>query len=80
MKISILKADYLGEYKIRLIFSDKVEKIIDFQQFLLNAKNPTTRKYINQDYFSRFELNYGDLVWNDYELCFPIWDLYQNKI
>jgi len=23
---------------------------------------------------------YGDIVWNDYELCFPILDLYEGNI
>jgi hypothetical protein len=25
-------------------------------------------------------VEYGDLVWGDYELCFPVKDLYANQI
>ena len=24
--------------------------------------------------------NYGDVIWNDYEMCFPIWDLHEGII
>lgn len=80
MVISIDKAKYTGDYKIELHFSDGVTKVIDFSNFLLNAKNPMTKKYLNQKLFQNFSLVYGDLVWNDYELCFPIWDLHEGKI
>ena len=80
MIISINKAEYLNDYKIKLFFSDKAEKIVDFSEFLKNAKNPTTRKYLDEKLFSSFYLEYGDLIWNDYELCFPIWDLYEQSL
>ncbi len=30
--------------------------------------------------FKSFSISYGDIVWNDFELCFPIWDLHEGKI
>jgi hypothetical protein len=80
MVISIKKAEYVKEYEIRLLFSDGAEKVIDFQSFLNTAKNPMTRKYLDKKLFSAFYLVYGDIVWNDYELCFPVWNLYEGKI
>lgn len=80
MVISILKAEYLGEYKIALSFSDDTTKVIDFSDMLNNAKNPMTRKYLNKDLFKTFSIEYGDLIWNDYEMCFPIWDLHEGQI
>lgn len=80
MVISILKAEYLGEYKIALSFSDDTTKEIDFSEMLHNAKNPMTRKYLNKDLFKTFSIQYGDLIWNDYEMCFPIWDLHEGLI
>ncbi len=78
--ISIIKAEYLGEYTIRFSFSDGVEKTIDFSNFLKNAKNSMTRKYIDKQLFKNYIINYGDIVWNDYEMCFPIWDLHEGTI
>lgn len=80
MEISIINADYVGKFKIHFKFSDLSEKTIDFSDFFKNAKNPMTNKYKNEKLFKNYSLQYGDIVWNDYELCFPIWDLYQGKI
>jgi DUF971 family protein len=80
MVISIIKADYVGEYKIKFSFSDGVERLIDFSNFLKNAKNPMTKKYLKKPLFKRFSIEYGDIIWNDYEMCFPIWDLHEGKI
>lgn len=80
MVISIRKADYIGEYKIHFQFSDGLERIIDFYGFLKSAKNPMTRKYLDKSLFAEFKLEYGDIHWNVFELCFPIWDLHEGKI
>jgi hypothetical protein len=73
-------AKYVEEYKIRLKFNDGKEKIVDFGPFLLSARNPMTRKYRDIKQFKKFRVRYGDLDWNDMELCFPIADLYRGKI
>ena len=80
MVVSIEKADYKGDYVIGLRFSDGVERNIDFGIFLRNAKNPMTKKYLDKELFKSFTIVYGDLIWNDYEMCFPIWDLHEGKI
>ena len=80
MVVSIDKADYVGEYKIKFLFSDGSVRMIDFSDFLNNAKNPMTRKYLDKKLFKNFLLDYGDIIWNDYEMCFPIWDLHEGKI
>jgi hypothetical protein len=80
MVISINKADYIGEYKIKFLFSDGIERQIDFSEFLNNARNPMARKYLDIKLFKNFTIDYGDIVWNDYEMCFPIWDLHEGKI
>jgi hypothetical protein len=80
MVISIIRAEYTAEYRIILTFSDGIEKEIDFGPFLRNAKNPMARKYLDKKLFRNFKIKYGDIIWNDYEMCFPIWDLYEGKI
>ena len=78
--ISITKADYLGEYRINFLFSDGVEKLIDFSSFLNTARNPMTRKYLDKRLFENFSIRFGDIIWNEYEMCFPIWDLHEGKL
>ncbi|OGL47228.1 MAG: hypothetical protein A2161_17510 [Candidatus Schekmanbacteria bacterium RBG_13_48_7] len=80
MSIKIVKAEYLKEYSIKLHFSDKKTQVVNFKLFLENSKNPMTRKYLNIEKFKEFKIVFGDLVWHDYELCFPIMDLYENTI
>ena len=80
MVISIVNAEYIGEYGIKFSFSDKTEKVIDFSGFLTNARNPMTTKYLDKQLFREFYIEYGDIVWNDYEMCFPIWDLHEGMI
>jgi hypothetical protein len=80
MVISIEKAVYCGDYKIEFIFSDGIRKIIDFEKFLKNSKNPMSSKYLDRNLFGSFTLEYGDISWNNFELCFPIWVLYEGRI
>lgn len=80
MVIEIIKAEYLIEYKIQFTFSDQTEKVIDFEPFLTTAKNPMSKKYLDVNLFKAFSISYGDIIWNDYEMCFPIWDLHEGNI
>lgn len=80
MVISIINAIYTGDYSIKFSFSDGSEKLVDFMAFLENAKNPMTRKYLDKQLFKNYTIAYGDIIWNDYEMCFPIWNIYEGKI
>ncbi len=79
MSLRIEKAAYVKDYQIKLFFSDGKENIVDFESFLRRAKNPMTSKYCDLKRFRKFNITYGDLEWNDYELCFPIWDLHEKR-
>jgi len=78
--IEIVRAEYISDYKLRLHFSDGMEQVIDFEPFLRRSRNPMVRGYLDPEKFADFRLEYGDLVWDDYGLCFPIADLYENSI
>lgn len=77
---AIIKAEYVKGYKIKLVFSDGKERTINFEPFLKQAANPMTRKFLDINKFKKFKIEYGDLIWNDYEMCFPIIDLYEDNI
>ncbi len=78
--IDIVRAEHISDYKLKLYFSDGVEQVIDFGHFLQGSKNPLIRAYLQPHRFSNFRVEDGDLIWEDYGLCFPIADLYENKI
>ncbi len=80
MVIEIIKAEYLKDYKIAFEFSDAIKQTIDFESFLTSAKNPMSKKFLDKKEFQNFKIEYGDIIWNDYEMCFPIWDLHSGKL
>ena len=78
--IDIVAADQVSDYELRLTFSDDTERVVDFEPFLRNSRNPMIREYLDPSKFANFRVEYGDLVWDDYGLCFPTADLYEDKI
>jgi hypothetical protein len=78
--LEITEAKYLSGYKIRLKFNDGVVRVMDFEPFLRGARNPDLAQYRQLRKFKSFRLHYGDLMWGDYEMIFPISDLYNGKI
>ena len=78
--IAITQAKYLGQYEIHFTFSDQTERSIDFSGFLNRSRNPMTRKFLDEKLFKVFKIEFGDIVWNDYELCFPIHDLHEGNV
>lgn len=78
--LDIVEAKWLGSYQIELIFSDGLERTIDFGPFLKKSSHPDIRKYLDLEKFSGFVVESGDLVWNDYELCFPLGCLHDDMI
>lgn len=78
--VDIVRAEHLTGYKLKLYFSDGLEQVIDFEPFLRQTKNPMIRAYLDPKRFANFIVEQGDLIWDDYGLCFPIADLYENNI
>lgn len=77
---SITKAQYLEKYQIHFVFSDNTEKTIDFEPFLRASRNEMTVKYLSLKEFQKFEIQYRNVSWNDYEMCFPFESLYEGRI
>ncbi|SFR53425.1 DUF2442 domain-containing protein [Thiomicrospira sp. ALE5] len=76
--LKIDKVDYLGDYQLKLFFNDgKIQKI-DFAHFIKSSLNPAISKYQDLSLFKAYRLTDGDLEWGDFDLCFPIADLYDN--
>lgn len=79
-EIAVQDASYIGGYVLELKFNDQVRQKVDFYPFLAASRNLLIRRYLKSDEFLKFAITEGDLEWNDYDLCFPIADLYENKI
>ncbi len=61
-------------------FDDGATQVVDFKPFLISAQHPEIRAFLDMAKFTAFRVEHGDLVWGDYALCFPIDDLYRNRI
>jgi len=78
--LEVKSAKYIGDFAIRIYFSDGLYKLVDFKPFLESSLHPCIRKYLDESKFKKFQILNGNLNWNDYELIFPIEDLYKCKI
>ena len=78
--INIVAAEQVGDFSICLRFDDGIEQTIDFKPFLTHSLHPDIRAWLDPVRFATFRLDYGELVWGDYDLCFPVIDLYRNQI
>ncbi len=78
--ISITTVHYVDGLRLRIAFDDGVERVVDFEPFLSKSLHPEIRKYRDKRRFRKFTVDRGHLHWNDYELIFPIADLYAGHI
>ena len=81
--LQIVRAEKIGDsgsYCLRLQFNDGAVRDVDFKKFLEKSSNPLIRAYLNRELFDKFAIKEGDLIWGDYELCFPVGDLYDGNI
>lgn len=46
----------IGDYAIRIKFTDGAENLIDFKPFLMKTQHPSIQKYLNESFFLNFKL------------------------
>lgn len=78
--LEVTHAEYVSGYKVRVAFNDGTVQEVDFAPFLRKARNPDLTQYRQLRKFKNFRLHYGDLMWGDYEMIFPITDLHVGVI
>jgi DUF971 family protein len=79
-EINVISVTQIGKYQLRLCFDDGTVQDIDFGQFLSQSQQPDIRAYLEEARFNAYRLEHGEVVWGDYDLCFPIDDLHSNQI
>lgn len=78
--IEITQVEYLGDYRLRLSFSDCSIRDIDFAPLLRQSTHPEFRKYLDAELFKAYTFEDGELMWGDFDLIFPIADIYSGHI
>lgn len=77
---NVEQVEHAGAYKLRITFSDGHQSVVDFEPFLSKSYHPAIRRYLDQSLFLKWSIDYGDLHWNDFDLIFPLADLYAGEI
>ena len=75
----IKQAEYIEDYKIKVVFKDGTIKIADFKTFLSQSKHPLINKYLDIDLFKNFRIEHGALAWGDNEFDINPMSIYQGK-
>ncbi len=78
--VAISCVKYLHDYILEIHFDDDTIQKIDFAPFLISSRHPEVQKYLSVILFKNYTLDNGELYWGDYDLIFPITDLYTNNI
>lgn len=78
--IEVTSAVYKGDFKIQITFSNGNARVVDFKPFLAGTSHPSIKKYLDENLFLSFKVADGNLNWYDYDMIFPVSDLYQEKI
>lgn len=80
IEVDIVRAETAGGYQLRLFFCDGHVQLVDFGPFLAHSLNLETRQFLDAERFRTYRLDHGNLVWGDYEMCFPLEDLYEGRL
>lgn len=75
-----MEARYVPRHRVDITFNDGMRRVVDFGPFLKRARNPMFTKYRSTKEFKAFHIQDGDLMWGDFEMIFPIMDLYDGNI
>jgi len=79
--IRIIKAEYAGDHKVKLFFSDRTQRVVDFGDFILGSTYQVFNQYKDLKKFRKFKIENGNILWGkDWDLIFPLEQLYKGKI
>ncbi len=78
--IAVRKAQVIEAFVLSVEFTDGKRTRVDIGPFLTKSKLPDIAKYRNAKQFARCEIVGGNVIWGDYEMLFPVAELYAGSI
>lgn len=63
--LEVTQAEYIGNYAVRLVFSNGRTGTADLAQLVCNDRRPIFAQLRERTSFSRFKVAHSALVWND---------------
>jgi hypothetical protein len=80
--IFIKHAKYIADYRIAFLFTDGHSTEVDFHNFLAApGQNPMASQFLDVIRVKKFKVeNRSDIIWGDWEMCFPFAALYAGDL
>ncbi len=78
--VHVQAVQHVRAWRLRIEFNDGKISEVDFEPFLRAATHPAIRRYLQPRRFKQFAVIDGVLQWNDFDLIFPMADLYDGVI
>lgn len=75
-KYSIVKAEYVGGYKILFTFADGQHRLADFYPFLSGSNHPLINKFLDIELFKQFCVESWAVRWGDNECDLDPYEIY----
>ena len=63
--LSVISAEYVGDYKIKLAFDDSTSGIADFRQKVSTDHRPIIRELFDLKKFKAFTVEADTIVWDN---------------
>ncbi len=80
-KYKVVDAQYVGDYKIRIVFEDSHCVLVDFEPYFIKKPNPVYDEYHDVTRFKEFKIQNGNVVWGEsWDLVFNPQNLYYNDL
>ncbi len=79
-EVAITDVTPIDGYRLCIRFNDRHTTEVDFEPFLQASKHPEIRKFLDVQLFEGYRIEWGNLVWDDYDLFFPLESLYENSL
>ena len=65
MLINVIKAEYLGEFKISLSFSNAESVVVDLRSTIYSDVREIFKPLQNVEYFKTFRINLNTITWDN---------------
>lgn len=79
-ELSVSNAKHLTGHILEITFNDGHQSIVDFSPFIFTVEHPDYERYKDIITFLNYDIEDGNINWDDYTMIFPVNDLYNNKI
>ncbi len=63
MILNVVRADYIDDFRVKVLFNDGVEKVVDLKDYINSKKHPFFQPLKEVEKFKKFKVN-RTLVWD----------------